>query len=364
MRVRVAVIIVSWNTVELLGRCLRAYDEQDHPDVEVVVVDNASDDGSAALLDRVDEQPRRHPLRVVHTGANLGFAGAVNTGLAVTDAPVVAFSNVDVVPAPDLLSIALATLLADDRRGTVAPKLLRTTAAPDGRDVLDSAGHELTSARLIRNRGEGAVDEGRFDEPGPVFGASGALVVHRRAMLDDVAWRDTASGQVLTEDLFAFFEDVELDWRARLLGWDAWYEPRAVARHQRGGAGPRRTPQVEALNWANRLLVVATCDDRAGLLRCAPLVATTTLLKTAEMVLTVPWAVPTAFGRLRRLRGVRARRRELLGRAVRSPREVTAQWVVPFRVGPWVGGWWRRVSGRAIGVDRGEPGHAGDGGRS
>ena len=348
--VPVAVIVVSWNTADLLDSCLGAYEAQDHPDLEVVVVDNASDDGSREILDAAERVVRRHPLRVIHAPTNRGFAGAVNDALAVIDAPVVIFSNVDVVPEPDLVSRAVATLLADGWRGTVAPKLLRTVRDPDGRDVIDSAGHELTSARLVRNRGEGELEEGQYDRPRPVFGASGALVVHRREMLDDVAWR--ATGEVLTEDLFAFFEDVELDWRARLLGWDAWYEPTAVARHQRGGAGPRRTPRVEALNWANRLLVVATCDDRRSWWRGVPIMGLTTTLKTLELLLSVPRAVPPALWRLRLLPRARRRRRELMARARRDPGAVVRTWVEPFRFGAWVRTWWRRVTGRARGVAR------------
>jgi GT2 family glycosyltransferase len=350
--VKVAVIIVSWNTRGLLQACLDAYDLQDHDDLEVVVVDNASTDGSRELLEAAAAATRRHPLRVIHQRENRGFAGAVNDALARIDAPIVVFSNVDVVPEPTLVSRAVAALVVDEHRGTVAPKLLRTVRTTDGEDVIDSTGHVLTTARLVRNRGEGELDGGQHDQPGPVFGASGALVVHRRAMLDDVAWRAAGGGEVLTEDLFAFFEDVELDWRARILGWEAWYEPAAVARHQRGGAGPRRTPQVEALNWANRLLVVATCDDRRSLLRASPLLILTTVLKTLELAVSVPRAVPAGFWRLRLLRRARRRRRELLERARRPPRAVIRTWVEPFRFAPWVAMWWRRVTGRARGVDR------------
>ena len=367
--VKVAVIVVNWNTAELLEACLAAFDAQDHDDLEIIVVDNASTDGSGALLEAVASNDHRHTVRVIRQETNRGFSGAINDALAVVDAPVVVFSNVDVVPEPELISRALEALLAGDRRGTVAPKLLRTVHAPEGGDVLDSAGHVLTTARLVHNRGEGELDEGRYDVAGPVFGASGALVVHRREMLDDVAWRSSerggfraasaaatarrwSGGEVLTEDLFAFFEDVELDWRARLLGWDAWYEPRAVARHQRGGTGPRRSPRVEALNWANRLLVIATCDDRGSFIRASPLVLLTTVLKTLELVVSTPRAVPHAFGRLRLLRRARLRRRELLERARRDPAAVVRAWVEPFRFGAWVGTWWRRVTGRAPGVAR------------
>jgi GT2 family glycosyltransferase len=346
----VTVVIVSWNTAGHLQACLDAYDRQDHDDLEVVVFDTASTDGTRDLLEAARRASRRHPMRVVLSPDNRGFAGAINAALTWIDTPVVAFSNVDVIPEPDLVSRGVAALLADEGRGSVAPKLLRTARAPDGGDVIDSTGHVLDTARLVRNRGEGEVDDGQHDLPGPVFGASGALVLHRREMLEDVAWR--ASGDVLTEDLFAFFEDVELDWRARLLGWDAWYEPTAVARHQRGGAGPRRTPRVEALNWSNRLLVIATCDHRGAFLRAAPLVLLTTVLKLFELLLSNPRAAPRAVWRLRLLPRARRRRRELLARARVDPREVIATWVEGFRFRAWVGTWWRRISGRAVGIDR------------
>lgn len=349
----VTVIVVSWNTGHLLEPCLAAYDAQDHEELEILVIDNASTDGSTAVLESARRREWRHPLRVVNQGINRGFSGAVNDALSLTDSPVVVFSNVDVVPEPDCISTALDALLADDRRGTVAPKLLRTVQA-DGEDVIDTTGHVLTTARLVQNRGAGELDVGQWDRPGPVFGASGALVMHRRAMLDDVAWRQVHPGEVLTEELFAFFEDVELDWRARLLGWDAWYEPRAVARHQRGGVGPRRTARVEALNWANRLLLIAACDDRPALRRHLPSVLLTTLLKSAELTVSSPRAIPPALGRLRLLGSARRRHGELYARARRTPRAVLRAYLEPFRFRGWVGSWWRRVSGSAKGIDHGQ----------
>jgi len=351
--VRVAVIVVSWNTVHLLGACLQAYERQDHDELEIVVVDNASTDGSRELLEATPRQAGRHPVRVIHQPGNRGFAGAINDALAVVDAPIVAFSNVDVVPSPTLISTAVGALLAEPRRGTVQPKLIRAVPAPDGGDVLDTTGHVLSSARLVRNRGEGERDLGQHDAAGPVFGASGALVLHRREMLDDVAWRRPGGGrEVLTEDLFAFFEDVELDWRARLLGWDAWYEPEAVGTHERGGVGMRRTATVEALNYTNRLLAIVTCDDAASVVRALPVIALTTGLKTVDLLLSEPRAVPPALRRFALVGRARRRRRLLMQRARRTPAQVIDTWVEPFGFGAWVAAWWRRVRGRALGVAR------------
>ena len=349
---KVVALVVSWNAAPQLPACLASLDAQDHEDLEVVVVDNASHDGSGAVLAAAERDPdRRHSLRVVRNATNRGFAGAVNDGLAVTAGDAVLLCNVDIELAPTLVSRCVAVLDRHAEVGSVQPKLLRTVPAPDGGAVIDTTGHELTAARLVRNRGEGERDLGCYDQPAEVFGVSGAVALHRRAMLDDVAWRlPDGRREVLTEDLFAYFDDVELDWRARLLGWRARYEPTAVGWHERGGAGARRTPVVEALNWSNRLLTIATCDDGRSLRRVAPLVVATTVLKTGELALTVPSAVVPALRRLGLLRAARWRRRQLQARARVGPGRVLDRWVVPFRWRPWVATWWRRVTGRALGV--------------
>jgi GT2 family glycosyltransferase len=354
--VRVTAIVVSWNAAAQLPGCLAALDRQDHPDLEVVVVDNASEDGTAAILTAATAAPRRHPLRVVWNATNRGFAGAVNDGLAASDGEAVLLCNVDIDAAPDLVTRCVAALRADERRGSIQPKLVRAVPAADGRAVIDTTGHVLTTARLVRNRGEGEVADGRHDVPGEVFGVSGALALHRRAMLDDVAWRGPdGRREHLTEDLFAYFDDVELDWRARLRGWSAWYEPAAVGTHERGGAGPRRTPTVEALNFTNRLLVLATCDDRRSRRRALPVVVATTALKAVELAVTVPRALPATVRRLRLLPAARRRRRQLHARASVDPGELVDRWAEPFRWGPWIATWWRRVTGRALGVARPRP---------
>jgi GT2 family glycosyltransferase len=355
--VRVTAVVVSWNAAGQLRACLDALDAQDHPDLEVLVVDNASADGTAEVLTTALESPRRHPLRVRWNTTNRGFAGAVNDALTETDADAVLVANVDVVAAPDLVRRLVAVLEDDPGCGSVQPRLERMATDERGRTVLDTTGHLATRARLFRNRGEGEVAAGRHGRRGEVFGVSGALALHRRAMLDDVAWRRADGGREwLTEDLFAYFDDVELDWRARLLGWRAVYEPAAVGAHERGGAGPRRTATVEALNFANRLLVVATCDDRRALLRAAPLVTVTTLLKLVELTVTTPRALLPALRRLGGPGGLpaaRARRGQLLARARVSPAEVVARWFEPFDARRWVATWWRRVRGRAPGVGPG-----------
>jgi GT2 family glycosyltransferase len=342
---RVAAVVVNWNGAGDLPRCLDALLAQDHAPLEVVVVDNASTDGSREVLTGYDQR-----IRVVWNDRNRGFAGGANDGIAAAgEVDAVATVNPDVVPRPDALRRAVAALAADDRRGSVQPKLLRPARSPAGAPVVDTTGHVAFRTRLFRNRGEGEPDRGQWEMPGEVFGVSGAFALYRRAMLDDVAVAVDGRREVFDEDLFAYWEDVDLDWRARMRGWHAWYEPRAVAVHERGGAGPRRTARVEQLNWQNRLLVLVKCDTWPALAPALPGFLVTLLLKTAELVVTVPAAFAAALGDLRLVRRLLAKRDAVHGRATVPSRDVVTAWFGPFAYGRWVRTWWRRVRGVPLG---------------
>ncbi len=353
---RVTAVVVNWNSAEDLVPCVRALRAQTHPDLDVLVVDNDSHDDSLAVLDRLAVEPGGAPLRDRRNPTNRGFAGGVNDALTETDADAVLVCNPDVVPAPDYVERAVAALSADPRRGAVQGKLLRSVAAPSGAAVIDTTGHVAFTTRLFRNRGEGEIDRGQWDEAGEVFGVSGALALYRRAMLDDIAVTVTdgdggSRTEVFDEDLFAFWEDVDLDWRAAMRGWTTWYEPAAVAHHERGGAGPRRTARVEQLNWQNRLLVLAKDDTGRGLLRNLVGVLVTTLLKTGELALTHPGALLAGLRGLGLIGAMRRKRDRIHPHATVSSAEVVARWFVPFDYTAWIRTWWRRIRGVPVGTE-------------
>lgn len=346
----VTAVVVNWNGADHLESCLQALAGQDHPALDVLVVDNASTDGSRDVLERWESRTGLPPLRVLWNRTNRGFAGAVNDALdVIADGDAVLVCNPDSIARPAYLSTAVAALAADPRRGAVQGKLLRTEQSPGGEPVIDTTGHVAFTTRLFRNRGEGEVDRGQWDHPGEVFGVSGALALYRRTMLEDLAIDVDGRREVFDEDLFAFWEDVDLDWRAAMRGWLCWYEPGAVAEHERGGAGPRRTARVEQLNWQNRLLVLAKNDTGAALARAMPGLLVTTFLKTAELLLTVPTAFVAAIRDLRLVRVMLRKRPAVHGRATVASSEVVARWFQPFDYAGWVGTWWRRVRGVPVG---------------
>ena len=322
---KVTAIVVNHNNGAYLGPCLDALLAQDHQPLRVVVVDNASTDGSLAVLARYASR-----LDVVRNETNRGYAGALNDVLQDDTSDAVLICNPDVVAAPDHVRHLAAALAADPGRGSVQGVLVR----PDG--GVDSTGHVARRSRLFSNRDEGRPIEQATAVAGAVFGVTGALALHRRAMLDDVAIDVDGRPERFDDDLFAYFEDVELDWRAATRGWTAWYEPRAQAVHHRRGVTRRRPPLVAELNWRNRLLLLAKCDDLASLVRALPTVLLTTAIKTLVLGARNPAALARAVaGFVRLMPRMLAKRREVHRRASVASSAVVDRWFQPFSYRVW-----------------------------
>jgi GT2 family glycosyltransferase len=183
--------------------------------VEVVVVDNASRDGSDLALER--EFGKR--IRLLRASRNLGFGGGNNLAIRDSDAAWVVLLNSDAVAAPDLVQRSLDAAASDDRIGMVAPKVLGIERP----DEIDTVGHLLALDGLNRGRGRGERDEGQYDECSEALFPSGAAALYRRRMLDEVGLFDEA--------LFLYGDDADLGLRARLAGWRCALAPGAVARH-------------------------------------------------------------------------------------------------------------------------------------
>lgn len=231
----VAVVIPNWNGRRWLPGCLDALEPQ-RPD-EVIVVDNGSDDGSVPYL-------RGRGVRVLELGANTGFAHAANVGMAYARAEFVALVNTDVVVGDDWLARMAGALRADPGAASVACKML--DMADPGR-VYD-AGDILRRDGVCEQRGRLAADDGRFDEPGEVFGACAGAALYRRGAVLSVGGFD--------ERYFAYLEDVDLALRLRLAGWRCRYEP-VTALHAGGGSAAQLPGGAERLVARNTLLLVA-----------------------------------------------------------------------------------------------------------
>ncbi len=214
----VAVVIPSWNSGELLPRCLGSLADQG-VELEVLVVDNGSGDGTLAYLEG-------EGVPHVSLPRNAGFAAAVNLGVARTAARAVLALNADATLAPGALATLLEALEADPGLGGVQPRILQLEGDGDTAPAtarLYSAGQALTADGRAFELGAGEPQPPGGEEQREVFGVCGAACLLRRELFERLGGYD--------EGYFSFYEDVDLNVRARIAGWRFAYVPAAVAWH-------------------------------------------------------------------------------------------------------------------------------------
>ena len=226
---RISVVVPNWNGRDLIDLCLESVRAQTVRDLEIIVVDNGSTDGSAEHL------RRHHPdVRLVALAVNQGFAGGVNAGVAAARGEFVALLNNDAWAAPDWLERLTARLASEPAAGACAPKIYRADGSEPTRR-LDSTGELYSIWGLPFPRGRDELDRGQYDDAKAVFAVSGAASVYRTALFAAVGAFD--------DDFFAYFEDVDLSFRAQLAGFSVLYEPSAVVYHRVGAtSGGGMTP--------------------------------------------------------------------------------------------------------------------------
>jgi GT2 family glycosyltransferase len=235
---RVAVVIPNWNGKRWLPDCLQSIAAQTLAPAEVIVVDNGSTDGSLELL-------RESPgVRVVSLGRNTGFAFAANRGVEAAGSDLVALVNTDVVLAVDWLERMVRALESDAGAASVACKMVDLRHP----ELLYDAGDVLRRDGACEQRGRFERDNGRFDQPGEVFGACAGAALYRRSVLVDAGGFD--------ERYFTYLEDVDLALRLRLAGWRCRYEP-VVALHAGEGSSERLSNPLHFWVERNTLLLLA-----------------------------------------------------------------------------------------------------------
>ena len=229
----VSAIVVTQRGGPLLEACLHALRAAlAEVDGELLVVDN-SVRGVAA-----------ESARVLRQGRNTGFAGGVAAGLAAAAGEWVLLVNDDAELEPDALRALLDAGRDDPRAGAVTAQV-RFHAR---RDVVNTAGLVIDRLGIAYDRlaGAPARDGGAVEE---VFGASACVALYRRAMLDAIGGFDAS--------FFAFGEDADVAWRARMAGWTCLYVPGAVAYHHGSATAGEASPAKYFLVGRNRMRLLA-----------------------------------------------------------------------------------------------------------
>ncbi len=260
--------VVIRNHARTLRSTLSSIAGQTERPERIVVVDNASTDSSAAVI---DELARALPLERVKFSENRGFAAAANEAIRRTRAEWVLALNPDCRLAPDYLSQLLPAATGREQVGAATGLLLRGEGeALSVTETVDSAGMVVTASGRHLDRGAGGRLRARFLRPARVFGASAAAALYRREALQDVAY---PAGEVFDENFFAYREDADLAWRLQRRGWCCLYWPAARAWHERGFKpehGRRGTPDINRHSVRNRFLLRWSNADWRWLASCFP----------------------------------------------------------------------------------------------
>ncbi|HEU4326341.1 MAG TPA: glycosyltransferase family 2 protein [Roseiflexaceae bacterium] len=273
----VSLIIINYNGADLLLRCCEALGRTEYEPYELIVVDNASADGSLEYLARA--QPG---ARVIANSENVGFGRACNQGAAAARGDLLLFLNPDVVATPGWLAALVANLADNPDAAITCPSTLYPDQQPP-------------------------------NAPEPVeeqAAVPGAALAIRRAAWEQIGGFD--------EQMFLYWEDVELCWRAWLLGWRVLADLRAVVYHDRGGsAGGRRWDAEQTKNGLYTHLKLMRWR------RVLPFAALLLLKTAAKLAL---WRDPAILGawawNLRHLGHTLAQRRALLARRRIDPADL------------------------------------------
>lgn len=252
----VSIIIVSYNSLKFLGECLSSVLKTEYDNFEVVLVDNASTDGS---IDYVEKKfGHHHRLNIIRNEENLGFAEGNNVGVGVAGGDFVVFLNPDTVVKSDWLGELLNVMENNPRIGICQSKLL----SMNNPEILDSAGDFIDYYGVMMRRGGDwkERDKGQYDSVGEIFSARGASMMTRRSVINEVGLFDPA--------FFVTYEDIDFCWRARLRGYQVYFVPTSVVYHV--GEAFTSTSFKVFFTTRNRIITLIKNYELASLVRFLP----------------------------------------------------------------------------------------------
>lgn len=243
---KVAIVILNWNGKFFLEKFLPSVYNSEYPNIEFVVGDNGSTDGSVEFL------TANYPtIRIVQNQDNLGYAGGYNAVLKLVDADYFVLLNSDVEVSPNWIYPVIDLLERNPDMAAAQPKIrsyyqrdhFEHAGAAGG--FIDHYGFPFCRGRLLHALEK---DEGQYDDEREIFWASGAALFIKRHCWESAGGFDA--------DFFAHMEEVDLCWRLKRLGYRIGYCPRSVVYHVGGGTLAASNPRKTYLNFRNSLFML------------------------------------------------------------------------------------------------------------
>ena len=223
----VTVVVPNFNGIKFLDAVLKSLEKQENADFEVILVDNGSTDGSA------DYAASCYPwVRIVRLPENRGFSGAVNEGIRLSKAPYVILLNNDTEVEPDFVRELLEAVRRHPRAFSCQARMLQFY----DHSLLDGAGDFYCALGWAFARGKGKPADTYLEEE-KIFSSCAGAAIYRKRVFDRIGLFD--------EEHFAYLEDMDIGYRARLAGYENWYAPAAVVYHIGSGTSGSRYNQFK-----------------------------------------------------------------------------------------------------------------------
>ena len=242
----VSVVIPHWNGVEVLSECLESLSETKYPNMEIIVVDNASTDGSPDWVSLNFPQ-----VKLIENDRNYGYAGGCNRGAKVGEGEYLVFLNNDTIQDHHWLAGLADFMNLNSNVAAVQPKILnffertKFDYAGGAGGWLDVLGFPFVRGRVFLER---ETDKGQYDKLRPIFWASGTAIMVRKSDFE------TAGG--FDEIFFAHQEEIDLCWKFHLMGKEVWAIPNSTLYHKNAVTLPMFTRMKQYLNHRNSYLMV------------------------------------------------------------------------------------------------------------
>lgn len=251
-----SIIIVSWNALHHLKTFLPSVTHTDYPDYEIILADNASEDGSASWV-------REHfpDVKIAALDQNYGYCGGNNRAVPYAEKDILLFLNNDVKVEPDWLHALNRCFEDNPDAGAAQPKMLayeqagyfEYAGAAGG--FLDTYGYPFCRGRIFESLER---DRGQYDKPSNIFWASGAALAIRKNLFEELGGFD--------EDFEFHMEEIDLCWRLQNEGYAIRYCPESVVYHLGGGSMPMGSPRKVFYNYRNNLKMIWKNSSRSSLL--------------------------------------------------------------------------------------------------
>ncbi|MEW6407243.1 MAG: glycosyltransferase family 2 protein [Patescibacteria group bacterium] len=246
----VYIIILNWNGLKDTIECLESLKKITYSNYKMIVVDNGSKNDEGRIL----KEKFGDYIHLIKNDKNYGFAEGNNIGIRYAiknGADYVLLLNNDTVVEPNFLDEMVKTIEINKHKkvGAIAAKIKNYFR----KNIIDTAWIEVKKTSVLNAAGYQEKDSFKFNERKFVFGASGGCALYKKSMLEDLYCRN---GYYLDNDLFAYYEDIDLAWRAQYLGWKCIYEPTAVVYHKHSRSLGEDSPLKAYLRVRNHILVL------------------------------------------------------------------------------------------------------------